>query len=65
MITNFLVQGTIGSNVVDLVVFSSPDLFETFSTGFWVGCGFLGFALLIKIVRMIKGGYTSGIGDMR
>jgi len=65
MITNFIVEGSIGTNAVNLVVYSSPELLETFTTGLWLGCGFLGFALFIKIVRMLKGGYSAGIGDTR
>jgi len=60
MVTNFWITGTDGTNAVNLVV-TSTDAMGSFEAGVGVGLAFIGLALAIKIVSMIRGG--GGFGD--
>jgi len=65
MTTNAHITGTIGVEVVDLWVVNEQDDYGAFEAGLGVGLTFLAFALMMRIIRMIRGARIGGIGDTR
>jgi len=63
MVTNFWIEGVYDSKVFDAVVMSADTGLEVFWLGFGLGFTLFIFALMMRLVRRVRGNGVSNIGD--